>query len=57
MSTDRILLKSALKLKVKVHLPYEVNWDKQFGVAIGIDSDKGKKTQVVMAVWKPAPLG
>ena len=38
-------------------MPYEINWEKEFGLVIGIEStEKGKKAaQVVMAVYKPLP--
>ena len=35
-------------------MPYKINWEKEFGLVIGIES-REKAAQVVMAVYKPLP--
>lgn len=57
ISTQKYSMQSKLGVEVRAKLPFEVNWDKQFGVVIGLDSFKGKKTAVVIAMWWPEAMG
>lgn len=52
VTTNKVTLDSDLKLEVRINLPFDVNFQKSFGIVVGID-DRGVTTQTVAAVWNP----